>query len=65
MQKTDLSAQLTRVKGVLMEFWGEVTGDEKEFAAGRREQVVAALQQKHGLSHAEAEAEFDRFVGGE
>jgi uncharacterized protein YjbJ (UPF0337 family) len=65
MKKGELAAKLTRVKGVLMELWGEVTGDEREFDAGRREQVIAALEEKLGLSRKEAEEEFEKHIRGE
>jgi uncharacterized protein YjbJ (UPF0337 family) len=62
MKKEELAAKVTRVKGVLMELWGEVTGNEREFDAGRREQVIAALEEKYGMSRAEAEEAFEKFI---
>jgi len=64
MKKGDLTAGMTRVRGLLMELWGEVSGDAREFDAGRREQVIAALEQKHGLSRQEAEAEIEKYLRG-
>ena len=65
MKKEELAAKLTGVKGILMELWGEVTGDAKEFDAGRREQVIAALEEKFGLSRKEAEEEFEKHIRGD
>jgi uncharacterized protein YjbJ (UPF0337 family) len=64
MKKEDLTERLTRVKGILMELWGEVTGDAEEFDAGRRERVIAALEEKYGLSRREAEEELEKHIRG-
>jgi uncharacterized protein YjbJ (UPF0337 family) len=53
-------------KGRLRERWGELTDDQFNVIAGRREQLVGRLQETYGITAEEAErqvAEFEESVG--
>ena len=50
-------------KGRLRERWGEITDDEWNVIAGRREQLVAQLQQRYGMPEEEAEREIAAMEG--
>jgi uncharacterized protein YjbJ (UPF0337 family) len=50
-------------KGRLRERWGEITDDEWNVIAGRREQLVAQLQQRYGISEEEAERQVAAMEG--
>ncbi len=49
-----------RVKGNLREQWGKISDDELEQAKGNAEQVVGLLQERYGLTKAQAEKELDK-----
>lgn len=42
-------------KGMAKEQWGNLTDDELDRIAGKRDRLVGEVQRKHGLSLAEAE----------
>jgi uncharacterized protein YjbJ (UPF0337 family) len=48
-------------KGRLRERWGEITEDDWNVIAGRREQLVGRLQQLYGISEEEAARQVDEF----
>lgn len=48
-------------KGKVKERFGKLTDDELEKAAGRRDQVVGAIQKSYGLAKEEAERRFKDF----
>jgi len=48
------------MRGQIKEWWGELTDDELEQAAGNAEQIMGLLQQKYGYTRERAEEEFNR-----
>lgn len=46
-------------KGKALETWGDITDDEFDRVAGKREQMVGLVQQKYGKAKDEAEREVD------
>ncbi|TAG29940.1 MAG: CsbD family protein [Rhodobacterales bacterium] len=46
-------------KGKALETWGDLTDDEFDRVAGKREQMVGLVQQKYGKAKDEAEREVD------
>ncbi len=46
-------------KGKALETWGDMTDDEFDRVAGKREQMVGLVQQKYGKAKDEAEREVD------
>ena len=49
-------------KGKVQAKWGELTDDELDQAAGKREEIEGLLQQKYGKTKEEARAEVDSFM---
>ncbi|SDX13331.1 CsbD family protein [Litoreibacter albidus] len=49
-------------KGKAQAKWGELTDDELDQAAGKREEIEGLLQQKYGKTKEEARAEVDSFM---
>jgi len=50
------------MRGQVKEWWGKLTDDELEQAAGNAEQIVGLLQQKYGYTREAAEDEFNRRI---
>lgn len=48
-------------KGRLRERWGEITDDEWNVIAGKREQLIGRLQQRYGISEEEAVRQVEAF----
>ena len=48
------------MRGQIKEWWGKLTDDDLEQAAGNAEQIVGLLQQKYGYTRQSAEEEFNR-----
>jgi uncharacterized protein YjbJ (UPF0337 family) len=48
-------------KGKALETWGDLTDDEFDRVAGKREQMVGLVQQKYGKAKDEAEREVDNW----
>ena len=42
-------------KGKVREQWGKLTDDDLDVIAGRRDQLLGRIQQRHGVAHDEAE----------
>ncbi|SFR41530.1 CsbD family protein [Litoreibacter janthinus] len=49
-------------KGKAQAKWGELTDDELDQAAGKREELEGLLQQKYGKTKEEAKDEIDSFM---
>lgn len=50
-----------QLKGKFREKWGELTDDEIEKIAGKKDILIGKLQEKYGLSREDAEREADTF----
>ena len=46
-------------KGKIKEQWGELTDDDYDKIAGKRDQLVSNIQKKYGISKEEAEKQVD------
>ena len=44
-----------QVKGKVKEQWGKLTDDDLDVIAGKREQLLGKIQERHGISKEEAE----------
>jgi uncharacterized protein YjbJ (UPF0337 family) len=60
MNKDIFEGKWKQMRGQIKEWWGELTDDELEQAAGNSEQIVGLLQQKYGYTREHAEEEFNR-----
>tara|TARA_R110001599_G_scaffold353869_1_gene601204 strand:- start:15118 stop:15309 length:192 start_codon:yes stop_codon:yes gene_type:complete len=51
-----------QLKGKIQQKWGDLTDDELDKVAGKRQEFVGLLQEKHGKTKEEAEEEFDALM---
>jgi len=58
-----VASQWKQMHSQAREWWGKLTDDDLEKAAGKADAVFALLQAEYGLSRDRAEAEFRRRVG--
>ena len=58
-----VASQWKQMHSQAREWWGKLTDDDLEKAAGKAEAVFALLQAEYGFSRDRAEAEFRRRVG--
>lgn len=50
------------MRGQIKEWWGKLTDDDLEQAAGNTEQIIGLLQHKYGYTRQSAEEEFNRRI---
>jgi len=50
------------MRGQVKEWWGKLSDDELEQAAGNGEQIIGLLQQKYGYTRERAAEEFNRRI---
>jgi len=62
MNKDIFEGKWKEMRGQIKEWWGELTDDELEQAAGNAEKIVGLLQQKYGYTRERAEEEFNRRI---
>jgi uncharacterized protein YjbJ (UPF0337 family) len=62
MNKDIFEGKWKEMRGQIKEWWGELTDDDLDQAAGNAEQIVGLLQQKYGYTRQRAEEEFNRRV---
>ena len=60
MNNDRIQGRWKQVKGKVKEQWGKLTDDDLDVIAGRRDQLLGRIQQRHGLAREEA----DRQVRG-
>jgi uncharacterized protein YjbJ (UPF0337 family) len=48
-------------KGKVKEQWGKLTDDDIDVIAGKREQLLGRIQQRHGIAKEEAERQVETF----
>ena len=49
------------MKGKVKEPWGKLTDDDLDVIAGKRDQLLGRIQQRHGIAKDEAERQVDTF----
>jgi uncharacterized protein YjbJ (UPF0337 family) len=59
MNQDRIEGRWKQLKGKVKEQWGKLTDDDLDVIAGRRDQLLGRIQQRHGLAREEA----DRQVG--
>ncbi|HEX2543795.1 MAG TPA: CsbD family protein [Ramlibacter sp.] len=55
MNKDRVQGRWKQLKGKVKEQWGKLTDDDLDVIAGRRDQLLGRIQQRHGLARDEAE----------
>jgi uncharacterized protein YjbJ (UPF0337 family) len=61
MNNQQLRGKWDQVKGLIREFWGELTGDELDFIAGQRDRLIGKLEERYDMTRAEAEKQVEEF----
>jgi uncharacterized protein YjbJ (UPF0337 family) len=64
MNNDVLEGKWKQMRGQAKEWWGKLTDDDLDKAAGKSEQLIGLLQEKYGYTRQRAEAEFNRRVKG-
>jgi uncharacterized protein YjbJ (UPF0337 family) len=62
MNKDIFEGKWKEMHGQIKEWWGKLTDDDLEQAAGNAEQIIGLLQQKYGYTRERAEEEFNRRI---
>ena len=57
-----LEGKWKQIRGEIRETWGELTDDELDQIAGKRDKLAGMLQEKYGWSRDEAERQIDDFL---
>ena len=55
MNKDRVEGNWKQLKGKVREQWGKLTDDDLDVIAGKRDQLLGRIQERHGVSKDEAE----------
>jgi uncharacterized protein YjbJ (UPF0337 family) len=55
MNEDRIQGRWKEIKGKVKERWGQLTEDDLDVIAGRRDQLLGRIQQRHGLAREEAD----------
>jgi uncharacterized protein YjbJ (UPF0337 family) len=55
MNKDTVQGNWKQLKGKVKEQWGKLTDDDFDVIAGKRDQLLGRIQERHGVSRDEAE----------
>jgi uncharacterized protein YjbJ (UPF0337 family) len=62
MNEDILQGKWEQIKGQVRQKWGELTDDDIDRIAGKRQELVGIIQEKYGRAKEEAEKEVDSFL---
>ena len=62
MNQNILEGKWKQLRGSIREKWGQLTDDEVDQIAGKRDRLSGFLQEKYGYSQVEAEQQIDDFL---
>lgn len=62
MNKDQLEGKWKQMKGSFREKWGDITDDQYEEAAGKKDKMVGLLQEHYGMSKEKADIAIDNWV---
>lgn len=62
MNEDILEGKWKQLRGAVRETWGELTDDELDQIAGKRDRLVGILQEKYGYTRDEVERRIDEFL---
>lgn len=62
MNWDQVEGKWTELKGKAREQWGQLTDDDLDKVAGKRDQMIGLVQQKYGKAKEEAEREVDDWM---
>jgi uncharacterized protein YjbJ (UPF0337 family) len=61
MNQDRIRGQWKQVKGKIREQWGRLTEDDLDVIAGKRDQLLGRIQQRHGIAKDEANRQVQEF----
>jgi len=64
MNNDRIQGRWKQLKGKVKEQWGKLTEDDLDVIAGRRDQLLGRIQQRHGLAKDEADRQLRSFERG-
>lgn len=62
MNQNILEGKWKQLRGSIREKWGQLTDDEVDQIAGKRDKLSGFLQEKYGYTQMEAEQQIDDFL---
>ena len=62
MNRNILEGNWKQIRGAIREKWGELTDDELDQIAGKRDQLAGILQERYGYTQMEAEQQINDFL---
>jgi uncharacterized protein YjbJ (UPF0337 family) len=62
MNENILEGKWKQLRGSIREKWGELTDDELDQIAGKRDRLAGLLQERYGYTQMEAEQEISAFL---
>jgi uncharacterized protein YjbJ (UPF0337 family) len=62
MNRNVLEGKWMQLRGAVREKWGDLTDDDLDMVAGKREKLAGVLQERYGYTQIEAEREIDDFL---
>ena len=65
MNNDRIQGRWKQLKGKLKEQWGKLTDDDFDVIAGKRDQLLGRIQERHGISREEAEQQVERWESAE
>lgn len=64
MNEDRIEGNWKQVKGKVKEQWGKLTDDDLDVIAGKRDQLLGRIQERHGIAKDEAERQVKTFEQG-
>lgn len=61
MNEDRIEGNWTQFKGKVKEQWGKLTDDDLDIIAGKRDQLLGRIQERHGIAKDEAEKQLNGF----
>lgn len=61
MNQDRIEGNWKQVKGKVKEQWGKLTDDDLDVIAGKRDQLMGRIQERHGIAKDEAEQQVATF----
>ena len=61
MNEDRIEGNWKQVKGKVREQWGKLTNDDLDVIAGKRDQLLGRIQERHGIAKDEAERQVEAF----
>jgi uncharacterized protein YjbJ (UPF0337 family) len=61
MNNDQIEGNWKQVKGKIKEQWGKLTDDDLDVIAGKRDQLLGRIQERHGIAKHEADKQVSDF----